>query len=54
MTALLAGLLVTGGCALVAAGALAWRRRARRKVQTLVWDPASGRWTEVRGRAAVR
>ena len=44
MTALLAGLLVTGGCALVAAGALAWRRRARRRVQMRAWDPAGRVW----------
>lgn len=54
MTPLLAGLVVVGVCALVCGVVLVCRRRARRRVQTLIWDPASGRWTEVRGRAAVR
>ena len=54
MTPLLAGLVVVGACAVVCGVMLGCRRRARRRVQTLVWDPASGHWTEVRGRAAMR
>ena len=52
MIAVGVGFSVAGlGAAIVA---LVLRRQRRRRVITLVWDPAERRWSEARGRAGVR